>query len=166
MCIRDRLDEDLMLRSLDIHPDGLLVGFGASDGTVRIWGVNEGYQVAVLPATGGVVKEIAFSQNGVHFASISENENVVRIWDLRNQENIKVLLQDENDTQLSSLTFDSSGQYLAVGGSKLYMFNTKQWDIFSRVQSHSDRITSLSFGKESKNYASVSLDRHLVVYSS
>ena len=42
-------------------------------------------------------------------ATISENENSVRIWDLRNQQNIHTLLAEENDSNLSSLAFDKSG---------------------------------------------------------
>jgi len=151
------------LRTLKVHPDGHIAALAGSDGTVRIWNILEQTQVAELKAHDGPITSLAFSENGINFATSSLDDKSVKLWDLRN-------LAEGNFKNVDSysggvVAFDRFGQYLAVGSTSLRLFNVKDLEEFARWDDHKDVITGIQFGQYSKYIATTSLDRQLNIYS-
>lgn len=69
-----------------IPPQGGRILSGSDDGTVRIWELSNGSQVAAL-AQGGPVTSIAVSPDGQRFASVGAN-NIARLWNAANNQQI------------------------------------------------------------------------------
>lgn len=147
---------------MKIHPDGHVIGAGMSDGKVKIYSIGENSVLANLDAHEGGVNQVAFSGNGYHLATCG-NEGVVKLWDLRNLKNFANLLEGEN-LKVGSLSFDSVGQHLAIGGLDLHLFNTKSLESISKFSSNKDIITGISFSNFSQSIVTGSLDRQLIVY--
>jgi WD40 repeat protein len=59
----------LSAASVAFSPDGRLLAAGATDYTVRLWDVESGEQIAVLPVHGDIVDAVAFSPDGKLLAS-------------------------------------------------------------------------------------------------
>jgi pre-mRNA-processing factor 19 len=144
------------------HPDGLILGTGTSDSLVRIFGVKDQKNVATFKGHTGKVTGLSFSENGYYLASSDEN-GVVKLWDLRKLENFHTLKAD-NLKSISNLTFDSSGSYLAVAGDDVQMYGTKEWDLVKTWDNHKKEVTDVKFGTGASFLASVSLDRNLKFY--
>ena len=65
-----------------------------------------------------------------------------------------------------SVEFDKSGQYLACStGNDVTIYTTgKQWNVLTKLEGHSQPVTSLAWGKDAHTIYSASLDSTVVKY--
>jgi WD40 repeat protein len=68
--------------ALAFSPDGTVLASAGQDGTVRLWEVATGKELAVLKAHGDWVLCVAFSADGKTLAS-GGADNTARVWDVR-----------------------------------------------------------------------------------
>jgi pre-mRNA-processing factor 19 len=131
--------------SCHIHPDGILLALGAKDSKVRIFDIRTLSHVHTFEGHDGAVVNVKFSENGYYLASTSQDENLIRIWDLRklaNVHNINV------DAPVSALSWDGFGQYLGcTTGNEVRVFLNKQWTNVLAVQVEKN-MSGLVFGKD------------------
>jgi pre-mRNA-processing factor 19 len=151
------------------HPDGLIYATGTDDDQIRIWDVKSANNVASFSARNehvGKITSISFAENGYHLASCADNESIIRIWDLRKLKNIyNIEFENPSTEGLQVVSFDPSAQYLAGAcGGDIKIYLIKQWTELCHLSGHSDNITSLCWGTNSKSLASVGMDRSLRFY--
>jgi len=151
------------LTCAQFHPDGLIFGTGTTDSVIKIWDLKERANVANFPGHSGPITSIAFSENGYYLAT-SADDSVVKLWDLRKLKNFKTITLDESE-EIKALSFDKSGNYLAVAGTNIQLYVAKQWDLLRTLTDHTGLVTSVKFGKNASFLASASMDRNLKYYS-
>jgi len=157
-----RVSEAAVLKGyscLKFHPDGLILGTGTVDSFIRIWDIKLPSNVASFEGHKGAISAIAFSENGYHLATAAD-DNAVRLWDLRKLENFHTIPLDDG-VKATSLHFDFSGQYLAVGGMDARVYSVKGWNLVKAWQDNTAPITAIKFGSDARHIATGSLDRHL-----
>jgi len=71
------------INSISYTLDGLLIGTGSYDCTVRLWNATTGIQVAVLRGHIASVTSVAFTPDGMSIVSGSE-DSTIRVWDVKN----------------------------------------------------------------------------------
>ncbi|CAK59056.1 unnamed protein product (macronuclear) [Paramecium tetraurelia] len=146
--------------SVGIHPDGLLLAIGQENSQIKIWKITSGQLVAQFEGQEGSISQVAFSENGVNLASVSSTE--VFQWDLRNPGQFQKLFQSQN---ISSISYDTSGAYLAVGENKnIHLFDIKKQQEFFKFESHRDVVTAIKFAEFNKNIYSCSFDKQVNIY--
>lgn len=148
--------------SVQFHPDGLILGTGTQDSTVRVWEVRQQKVVATLNHAKGAAHSISFSENGFYLATTADDG--VKVWDLRKLLNIKTFTPS-GATNFAS--FDHSGNYLAVGGSALEVYGVKQdWQV---VKTFSDlpkkAINSGKWGVDAKTLVVGAGDHNLRLFT-
>jgi len=152
------------------HPDGLIYATGTNDNQIRIWDLKSANNVHTFSASnehGGRITSISFAENGYHLATCADNESIIRIWDLRklNNKTHNIEFNDPSVEGLQAVTFDPSAQYLACAcGGDIRIYLIKKWTELCHLSGHSDNITSLCWGTNSKSLASVGMDRSLRFY--
>ncbi|XP_065189921.1 pre-mRNA-processing factor 19-like [Sycon ciliatum] len=152
------------LTCAQFHPDGLLFGTGSKDSVVKIWDLKEKANVANFPGHSGPITDIAFSENG-YFLATAADDSTVKLWDLRKLENFRTI-QLEGRYEVKSLSFDSSGNYLAIGGTDIRLYHCKKtWNQLAMFDEHSGPVTGVAFGKNASYLVSASIDRHLKFYT-
>ncbi|XP_068222324.1 pre-mRNA-processing factor 19 [Palaemon carinicauda] len=150
------------LTAAQFHPDGLILGTGTDDATIKIWDLKERSNVANFPGHSGAISSIAFSENGYYLATAAE-DSTVRLWDLRKLKNFKTIQLDEG-YEVMDLSFDQSGTYLAVAGTDVRVYLCKQWTDLRVFNDHTAMATGVRFGANASYLASTSMDRTLKIY--
>ena len=145
------------------HPDGMIFGIGTDKSVVKIWDLKELKNVANFTGHEGAVTSIAFSENGYYLATAAKDP-VVKLWDLRKLKNFKNITLEEN-YKVESLAFDQSGSYLAVGGTDVRIYLSKQWTELAVFNDHTAAVTGMCFGESASFLTSVSMDRSLKIFS-
>eukprot|EP01027_Heterolobosea_sp_BB2_P013847 GEZU01019928.1.p1 GENE.GEZU01019928.1~~GEZU01019928.1.p1 ORF type:complete len:522 (+),score=130.99 GEZU01019928.1:114-1568(+) len=141
------------------HPDGLILGTGATDSVIRIWDMNSQENVATFKGhkKGSKITAISFSENGYYMASASD-DSTVKLWDLRKLSNFHTI---ELESPVNSVRFDLSGSYLAATSADIRVYQSKVWTELGRLTKHTAAVTDVTFGPDAKFIASTSLDRTL-----
>ncbi|KAG5573761.1 hypothetical protein H5410_063527 [Solanum commersonii] len=156
--------------SAAFHPDGLILGAGTSGAQVKIWDVKSQANVAGFEGHVGAVTAISFSENGYFLA-------------------VSILLQNELLMTIllpASMEFDHSGNYLALGGSDIRVYQVASVKV--RLEFHQNpprlvrhmlafslllflpicpfdgKATCLKFGPDAKYIAVGSMDRNLRIF--
>jgi WD40 repeat protein len=117
------------IRAVAMSPDRSLVATGSDDNTVRVWDISavEGKTAVkeeemerrvpckVLKGHTDWMYSLAFSLNGLHLASASDDDGVL-IWDLKEQEDraapLKILGNDTGSVRIRGLVFLAGGERL------------------------------------------------------
>ncbi|KAL7675557.1 hypothetical protein ACOME3_001826 [Neoechinorhynchus agilis] len=146
------------------HPDGLIFAVGSESATLKIWDIKDRVNVANFEGHDLAIRAIAYSENGYYLASASDDATI-KIWDLRKLKNIKSFELSEG-FEVKDLVFDPSGVFLAVAGTDVRVYQMKQWETLVHLDNHSDLVTGLRFGENSRSLYTCSLDRSVKVYRS
>jgi pre-mRNA-processing factor 19 len=150
------------------HPDGLILGTGTSEAVVKIWDVKSQSNVAKFDGHVGAVTAMSFSENGYFLATAAVDG--VKLWDLRKLRNFRTLSPYDPDTPTSSVEFDFSGNYLAVAGADIRVYqvaNVKsEWNLVKTLPdlSGTGKATCVKFGTDAKYVAVGSMDRNLRIF--
>jgi WD40 repeat protein len=104
--------EDIVY-SVAVSPDGLLVGAAHRDGTIRLWDVPSRQVVAVLSGHDGAVNAVAFSPDGQRLVS-GGLDNTVRLWDVLTRQLVATRTGHRNSVVAAA--FSPDGQLVASGG--------------------------------------------------
>ncbi|XP_073287985.1 pre-mRNA-processing factor 19-like [Primulina huaijiensis] len=154
--------------SAAFHPDGLILGTGTTGAIVKIWDVKSQANVARFDGHIGAVTAISFSENGYFLATAAQDG--VKLWDLRKLRNFRTFSPYEENTPTQSVEFDHSGNYLAIGGSDIRVYqvaNVKsEWNCIKTFPdlSGTGKATCVKFGPDAKYIAVGSMDRNLRIF--
>jgi len=143
-----------------VHPDGNL--FATGSGTdVQIWDIcNQKVAANLAQAHPGGISSLCFSENGFYF--VTGGSDSLKLWDLRKLADPRVY-NFESNFNLSSLSIDYSGKYLATAGNEIRLFKTKTLEPIVALTNHSQTVTDVKWGR-GDFLASTSLDRSLRIF--
>ena len=135
-------------------PDGTKLASGSrDDGTIRLWDVQTGENIATLERHMKVVEFVAYSPNGKILAS-GAYDGTVKLWSAGTGENTATLTGHTGAT--ISGTFSPDGRILASGSRDNAV---KLWDVqtgenIDTLEGHTYKIKSLAFSRDGATLAS------------
>src|SRR5262249_34318881 len=108
-------------------PDGKTLACGLSDGTVKLWDVTAGKELARLEGHRGRVWAIAFSPDGKTLAS-GAWDGTIKLWDVATGEEMAGFVAHDN--RVYALAFSPDGKTLISGGGvQTKRGEVKLWDV-------------------------------------
>ena len=133
------------------------VGWGSQDNTVQFWDIsgNREFTPIVLPQSGAVNTHV-FSPDGKILASVKDNMNIIRLWDLRTSSKRATLAG--HTWFVETLIFSPDSRLLASGGREgvIYVWDTNTGERKETLEEHQISIKALAFAPNGKVLASAS----------
>ncbi|MDX2139895.1 MAG: hypothetical protein SF123_17550 [Chloroflexota bacterium] len=107
--------------SVNWSPDGTqLVSGGGRDGSVRLWDVASGQQVAVLLQTEEVIQDAVFTENGTAVVAVTDSGTLYTIDVATGQVSGRIIA----NAQLWTVAWNPQYELLALGGLDTSALNT------------------------------------------
>lgn len=158
-------EESTAYSAAGLHPDGLILVTGTSQGAVKVWETRTQKRVAEFAEHTAAIAGLSFSENGYYMATAAGDG--VRLWDLRKLKNfayVVVVVQLQLDDVVNTLvpfgnkprrtltpfgdtvpatcvSFDHSGLFLAVGGPEVKIFGAKQeWSELATISGFPKKV--------------------------
>ncbi|WP_170319320.1 WD40 repeat domain-containing serine/threonine protein kinase [Polyangium spumosum] len=155
MLVHPATMQQLPLYPMRFSPDSRLVAAGASDGTVRVWGVQNPKESRVFEGLSERIVQISFSPDGRLLAAATA-DGAVRIWDLDTGAGTSL---PTYDSVVRAMVFSSDGRMLAYGGNdhtvRLVNLATGERRKFVGMR---DNIPDLAFSRDNTRLIVASAD--------
>jgi RNA polymerase sigma factor (sigma-70 family) len=154
----DALKESGSPLAVAYSADGRLLAVGREDGTVQLWDVTARRERFRSKVHKGRVQGLAFAPDGLTFASASDEETCVRLWDVATGRELLTLGFDEEAAYLGPIALSPDGNRLALGmDSRTGRASTiRLWDLDGGGEpvvirkAHDHDLTALAFTRDGR----------------
>jgi WD40 repeat protein len=139
-------------------PDGSLLGSFSMDGTVRLWDLNSGAEIAGFQH-GPNVLALAFSPDGDRIAS-GGADAMIRIWDVKTGESIAAFGAQSYGIGWQALAWSSDGSMIAAGtrDGAIRLWGPDNGSELAVLRGHINDVNGIALDSSGRFLASASAD--------
>lgn len=140
--------------TLAFNPEGDRLISGGVDGSVRLWNISDGSQIAELSGHSERVLGVAFSPDGRLLAS-GGADKTVRLWSVSDRAEIACL--DAHSGAVASVAFSPDSSMLASGGADktVRLWQTSDSSLVRAIRGQMGNVNGLAFSPDGEVIASV-----------
>jgi WD40 repeat protein len=151
--------EQKIFGALANHGDGCATAFSmdskiiatSSDREIRLWDVQSQRPLGVFNAPRASVWSLSFSPDGRLLAAGSHGDNAVRVWDVADPTNSRLLTPLVGHTAgARAVAFSPDGRTLASGSldSTVKLWSVALWQEVATLREHSSEVGCLAFSSD------------------
>lgn len=143
-------NDDNLLRTIAISPDGKTLASGSDDGVIRLWNLETGkFARSFEKRHDNWLRNIVFSPNGDKLASASEDETIC-LWSVRTGECLHTL--KGHTGRVWSIAFHPFQSCLVSGGDglKVKLWHTETGKCLGALKGYSQETRPIAFSPDGK----------------
>jgi pre-mRNA-processing factor 19 len=110
------------------------------------------------------IKSISFSPNGYHLASCAEEDDTIRIWDIRKGKIFKTFSCEESNL-VSRVQFDDYGRYLGFCGHSIGVYEINTGEVVYFKNENKNLSSSFRFMNKNKTVISANLEGEFLLFN-
>jgi WD40 repeat protein len=141
-----------------LSPDGRTLASGGDDGTVKLWDLATGRNIAILKGHQGKVGPLCFSPDGKLLASGSEDRSV-SVWDLATQQAVATLRGHSDPINDLAFSPDSRSLASASDDHTAKLWNAASGREIATLRGHGGWVSRVAFSPDGRFLATGSVDR-------
>ena len=158
--------------ALAFSPDGKRLVSGAADQTARIWDVELGEEIAILPI-GEPCTPMGFAFSPCGDLIVGGLNNEIRFWCAKQLTTLRIITKPENNRRTYAFAFSPCGKYLASGTwwqEGMEKMAIRIWDVATSENihtfyGHNSDVQSLTFSPDGTHLASSGFDGTILVWA-
>jgi WD40 repeat protein len=139
--------DDIIWR-LAYLPDGRRVATGSSDGTVKVWNLENGEQEGTSIEHESQICGLAVTRDGTNIVSV-DGDGKIKVWDVKSHEIVKEWTHPESWPEISISPDD---RHIAVGAWTVAIYTMEGGQVIHSIEVGS-RLSSLCFSPNGKKLA-------------
>lgn len=158
------------VNDLEISHNDMVVS-GHFDGNIRIHDLKSQKMIhEIEKAHSQQVTSVHFSHNNRYLLSCGR-DNIIKVWDLHTYKQLHAFSHSDfrNNMNSNKVVFSPSTEFIAAGGADgtIYFWNTVDQRMCHQLKKngHTNSITGTAWSPDGLTLASVSLDRHLILWN-
>jgi WD40 repeat protein len=140
--------------------EGILAS-GSSDMTIKLWDIARGEEIRTLEGHTHQITDLAFSPDGNTLVSGSW-DGTVKFWNLKTRRQGRSL--EPESGHINAIALSSDGKKLIVASDTLQIWPFPSGKKVISLESHSEAISTATFGNDNQTLISGSLDRSLKIW--
>ena len=147
------------VNTLAASPDGSRLASGSQDGTVRIWDVLSGRELATFSSGSNAVNSVAWSPDGSKLSSAEDRG--LRIWEVNTGKELRVLTRTTGwSGAIQSVAWSSDGRRLATGAnnSSVQVWDAATGQSLVQLTGHRAALTCVAWSADNIHLASAAQD--------
>ncbi len=149
------------VRAIAVSPDGTVAAFQPADGPARVWTLDTGQEMAVLPNRSPVPDGgFKFSPDGKTVAYKVADQTHIGLWHIPAGRETAVLSGPER--AVTGMAFSPNGRRLAAGSQDgiARVWDTATGELLHTLRGHGDWVESVTFSADGRKLVSSGLRDH------
>lgn len=152
------------------HPAGDALVSGAADGSLRLYQLSTGQQIAVLEeGSGGAIHCCDFSPDG-KLVITGDSEAALRTWDVQTRHLLSALTaprNDDNRDEVLACAFDRTGDLIVSGhlDGRVRLWEVGSGRVLTVLRGHANWVNSCSLDPSAQTVVSAGADETLKLWN-
>ena len=158
--IRMWVAHEAPIQKIAFSRDGQTIASSSSNGTIKLWDVNNGKFLASLVGHQGEVRAIAFSNSMIATGGLDQ---VIKLWKL---DGTLIKTLNGHQDNIYSVAFSPDGKTIASASlDKTIKLWTDEGRLITTLSGHTDGVRSVAFNPDGTLLASASSDRTVMLWN-
>lgn len=160
------------ITSLTVNAKGTDFASGSSDGTLKIWSVEDTAQQKsqttlqgkAIAQLGSQINALAFHPKDSNILVSGDQAGTLQVWDIAQGKSILALTRKAD--RITSLSISPDGQYVASGSynKRIHIWNLETGTLIRTLSGHDSVVADVAFSPDNRVLASTSYDKSIKLW--